>query len=49
LLPQALRTNAATKALRASLVFIYRYPRIFKESLRPSVLFWPTTKSPRRF
>ena len=27
LLPQALNTNAATKALRASLVFIYRYPR----------------------
>jgi hypothetical protein len=26
LLPQALSTNAATKALRASLVFIYRYP-----------------------
>jgi hypothetical protein len=31
LLPQALSTNAATKALRASLVFIYRYPRIFKD------------------
>jgi hypothetical protein len=27
LLPQALNTSAATKALRASLVFIYRYPR----------------------
>jgi hypothetical protein len=27
LLPQALSTNAATKALNASLVFIYRYPR----------------------
>jgi hypothetical protein len=27
LLPQALRTTAATKALRASLVFIYRYPK----------------------
>jgi hypothetical protein len=27
LLPQALNTNAATKALKASLVFIYRYPR----------------------
>ena len=26
LLPQALNTTAATKALRASLVFIYRYP-----------------------
>jgi hypothetical protein len=31
LLPQALSTNAATKALRTSLVFIYRYPRIFKD------------------
>jgi hypothetical protein len=30
LLPQALRTNATAKALRASLVFIYRYPKIFK-------------------
>jgi hypothetical protein len=27
LLPQGLSTNAATKALKASLVFIYRYPR----------------------
>jgi hypothetical protein len=27
LLPQALSTNAATKALKASLVFIYRYPK----------------------
>jgi L-fucose isomerase-like protein len=27
LLPQALSTSAATKALIASLVFIYRYPR----------------------
>jgi hypothetical protein len=27
LLPQALSTNAVTKALKASLVFIYRYPR----------------------
>jgi hypothetical protein len=27
LLPQALSMNAATKALKASLVFIYRYPR----------------------
>jgi hypothetical protein len=26
LLPQALSTSAATKALKASLVFIYRYP-----------------------
>ena len=30
LLPQADRTNAAAKALRANLVFIYRYPKIFK-------------------
>jgi hypothetical protein len=27
LLPQALSTSAAIKALKASLVFIYRYPR----------------------
>ena len=39
LLPQALSTNAATKALKASLVFIYRYPRNIKNKiLRPSVL-----------
>ena len=39
LLPQALSTNAATKALKASLVFIYRYPRNIKSKiLRPSVL-----------
>jgi hypothetical protein len=31
LLPQALSMNAATKAVRASLVFIYRYPRRFKD------------------
>jgi hypothetical protein len=30
LLPQALNMNAATKAVRASLVFIYRYPRKFE-------------------
>jgi hypothetical protein len=30
LLPQALSMNAATKALRASLVFIYRYPKILR-------------------
>ena len=30
LLPQALSMNAATRAVRASLVFIYRYPRKFK-------------------
>src|SRR6202023_2159143 len=39
LLPQALSTNAATKALKASLVFIYRYPRdIRNKILRPTVL-----------
>jgi hypothetical protein len=39
LLPQALSTNAATKALKASLVFIYRYPRNIKSKiLWPSVL-----------
>ena len=38
LLPQALSTNAATKALKASLVFIYRYPGNIKNKiLRPSV------------
>jgi hypothetical protein len=31
LLPQALSMNAATKALRASLVFIYRYPENFED------------------
>jgi hypothetical protein len=30
LLPQALKTNATANALRASLVFIYRYPKIIK-------------------
>jgi len=50
LLPQALSTNAATKALKASLVFIYRYPRNIKnEILRPSVLFGPSPNSPLRF
>jgi hypothetical protein len=39
LLPQALNMNAAAKALKASLVFIYRYPRNIKNKiLRPSVL-----------
>jgi hypothetical protein len=37
LLPQALSMNAATKALKASLVFIYRYPRNFMDKkFRPS-------------
>jgi hypothetical protein len=50
LLPQALKTNAATSALRASLVFIYRYPRILRKSLRPSWFgFGPLTKSPGGF
>jgi hypothetical protein len=40
LLPQALSMNAATKAVRASLVFIYRYPRNLRiKKFRPSVLF----------
>jgi hypothetical protein len=40
LLPQALNMNAATKAVRASLVFIYRYPRKIKcKKFRPSALF----------
>jgi hypothetical protein len=30
LLPQALSMNAATKAQKLSLVFIYRYPRIIE-------------------
>jgi hypothetical protein len=39
LLPQALNTNATAKALKASLVFIYRYPRAIKNKiLRPTVL-----------
>jgi hypothetical protein len=48
LLPQALSMNAATKAVRASLVFIYRYPRNFKgKKFRPSVLFWAYTQMSR--
>lgn len=34
-LAQPPSTSAATKALRASLVFIYRYPRKFKEEKQP--------------
>jgi hypothetical protein len=34
-LAQAPSTSAATKALRASLVFIYRYPRKFKDVKQP--------------
>jgi hypothetical protein len=45
LLPQALSTNAATKALKASLVFIYQYPRNCKDKkFRPRVLFWAFTQ-----
>jgi hypothetical protein len=49
LLPQALNMNAATKAVKASLVFIYRYPRNFKDKkFRPSLLFWAFTQMSRR-
>jgi hypothetical protein len=49
LLPQALNMNAATKAVKASLVFIYRYPRNFKDKkFRPSLLFWAFTQLSRR-
>ena len=34
LLPQALSTHAAAIAQKASLVFIYRYPRIIKEKIK---------------
>ncbi len=34
LLPQALSMNAATKAQKLSLVFIYRYPEIIKRKLK---------------
>jgi hypothetical protein len=45
LLPQALSTNAATKALKASLVFIYRYPRNFKDKyLGRDCCFWAFTQ-----
>ena len=48
LLPQALSMNAATKAVRASLVFIYRYPRNFEgKKFRPSVLFLGYTQMSR--
>jgi Xaa-Pro dipeptidase len=47
LLPQALSMNTATKALKASLVFIYRYPRNFGKKFWPSLWFWALTqKSP---
>jgi hypothetical protein len=34
LLPQALSTNAAAKAQKLSLVFIYRYPENYKEKFK---------------
>jgi hypothetical protein len=50
LLPQALSMNAATKAVRASLVFIYRYPRNLKvKILAERVVFGPIPKCPDRF
>jgi hypothetical protein len=50
LLPQALSTNAATKALKAILVFIYRYPRNIKNKiLRPSLLLGLHPILPRDF
>jgi hypothetical protein len=50
LLPQALSTKAATNALKASLVFIYRYPRNFMDkTLWPSVLFWALAQKSQRF
>jgi hypothetical protein len=50
LLPQALSTNAATRALKASLVFIYRYPRnlMIKVKGRACCIGLPP-KSPSRF
>jgi hypothetical protein len=48
LLPQALSMNAAAKALRANLVFIYRYPRNFKDKkFRPSLYFWANAQTSR--
>jgi hypothetical protein len=45
LLPQALSTNAATRALKASLVFIYRYPRDFKDKyVGRACCFWAFTQ-----
>jgi hypothetical protein len=45
LLPQALNTNAATRALKASLVFIYRYPRNFKDKyVGRAYCFWAFTQ-----
>jgi hypothetical protein len=50
LLPQALSMNAATKAVRASLVFIYRYPRKFKDkNLGRACCFGPIPKCHGQF
>jgi hypothetical protein len=43
LLPQALNTNAAAKALRASLVFIYRYPRKLRKKILGRACCWAFT------
>jgi hypothetical protein len=46
LLPQALSMNAATKAVRASLVFIYRYPRNLRiKNLGRACCFWAGTQT----
>jgi hypothetical protein len=48
LLPQALRISAATKALRASLVFIYRYPRnLMIKRFRHACCLWASTQISR--
>lgn len=48
LLPQALNMNAATKAVRASLVFIYRYPRNLKvKNSGRACCFWAYTQMSR--
>jgi hypothetical protein len=49
LLPQALNMNAATKAVRASLVFIYRYPGNIKgkKIQAEQCCFWAYTQTSR--
>jgi hypothetical protein len=48
LLPQALSMNAATKAVRASLVFIYRYPgNIWIKNVGRACCFWAYTQTSR--
>jgi hypothetical protein len=50
LAPQALSTNAAAKALRASLVFIYRYPKIFNDkTMYARIVLGSRPRSPSRF